>query len=90
MYVGKLASLVGLHDLAEEHLLVALEIATEFGWTYHREPRCSRLRRHDTAASARSTRKRAWLTEASDLRRAGSFRSWIPAIDVVAAGSPRR
>jgi len=35
-YVGKLASLLGRHDRAEDQLRSALETATAFGWTYHR------------------------------------------------------
>ena len=35
-YMGKLASLLGEHEVAEQHLLAALDIATAFGWKYHR------------------------------------------------------
>jgi hypothetical protein len=35
-YVGKLASLLDRHEVAEEHLMQALDTATSFGWTYHR------------------------------------------------------
>jgi hypothetical protein len=34
-YVGKLASLLGHHDVADAHLHRSLEINLEFGWTYH-------------------------------------------------------
>ena len=34
-YSGKLASLIGLHDLADQHLIRALDAATRFGWRYH-------------------------------------------------------
>jgi hypothetical protein len=34
-YVGKLASLLGWHDVADEHLHRALEVNIEFGWRYH-------------------------------------------------------
>jgi DNA-binding SARP family transcriptional activator len=85
-YVGKLASLVGLHDVAEEHLRVALEIATAFGWQYHRATTLfalaqARYRR----LGALDAEGRAWLTEASDLCHVGGFRSWIPPIDALAA-----
>jgi hypothetical protein len=35
-YAGKLASLLGQHEEAEDHLRTALATATAFGWTYHR------------------------------------------------------
>ena len=35
-YAGRLASLLGHHDLAERHLSSALEIVEAFGWDYHR------------------------------------------------------
>jgi DNA-binding SARP family transcriptional activator len=34
-YVGKLASLMGKHDVADAHLHKALEVNLEFGWRYH-------------------------------------------------------
>ena len=35
-YLGKLASLLGRHDVADAYLRAALETATAFGWEYHR------------------------------------------------------
>ncbi len=85
-YVGKLASLVGLHDVAEENLLLAIEIATAFGWTYHRATTLFALAqaRHRRLGSL-DAEGRAWLSEASDLCHAGGFRSWIRSIDALAA-----
>lgn len=34
-YLGKLASLLGQHDLADAHLRRALEVNESFGWRYH-------------------------------------------------------
>jgi DNA-binding SARP family transcriptional activator/tetratricopeptide (TPR) repeat protein len=34
-YLGKLASLIGQHDLADAHLQRALEVNVSFGWSYH-------------------------------------------------------
>jgi DNA-binding SARP family transcriptional activator len=34
-YLGKLASLMGRHDLADGHLRRSLEVAVAFGWRYH-------------------------------------------------------
>jgi tetratricopeptide (TPR) repeat protein len=64
-YLGKLASLVGEHDVADEHLLRALEINRAFGWTYHEATTLvalalSRVRRH----GALDEQGRAWLDEA--------------------------
>src|SRR5262249_31688871 len=35
-YLGKLASLTGRYDAADEYLQAALRTATAFGWEYHR------------------------------------------------------
>ena len=35
-YAGRLASLLGRHDLAEQHLSAAFGIADAFDWDYHR------------------------------------------------------
>jgi DNA-binding SARP family transcriptional activator/tetratricopeptide (TPR) repeat protein len=96
-YCGKLASLLGQHDLAEERLLEALRIAEAFGWTYHRattlysmaEARFRRLGRLDADG-------RAWLNEATALCTAGGYAVWLAkaeALEVAvaragASGSP--
>ncbi len=83
-YVGKLASVLGWHDVAEDHLAVALEIATAFGWIYHRATTLFAL------AQARHRRfgkldpeSRAWLTEAGELCRAGGFTTWTPRVEAL-------
>ena len=89
-YVGKLESLLGRHDDAEEHLRAALDIAAAFGWQYHRattlfelaQARARRLGRLDAEG-------RAWLCEASELCRTLGFRTWIPRIDELAATQPQ-
>ncbi|MBS1839091.1 MAG: tetratricopeptide repeat protein, partial [Actinobacteria bacterium] len=81
-YAGKLCSLLGRHDEAEEHLEAALGIAMDFGWPYHRattlhalaEDRWRRDGKLDDAA-------REWLREAAQLCREGAFRSWLPPIE---------
>jgi hypothetical protein len=35
-YLGRLASLLGRHDVADEYLRAALDTAVAFGWEYHR------------------------------------------------------
>ena len=34
-YLGKLASVIGRHDVADAHLQRALDVARAFGWRYH-------------------------------------------------------
>jgi tetratricopeptide (TPR) repeat protein len=84
-YVGKLESLLGRHDDAEDHLRAALDIAEAFGWQYHRattlfELAQARRRRFGTL----DDEGRAWLCEASELCRTLGFRTWIPRIDALA------
>ncbi len=85
-YAGKLASLLGRHDEAEDHLRAALATATAFGWTYHRATTLFAL------AQARHRRLGAldeegliWLAESSELCRAYGFENWIGQIDDLAA-----
>jgi hypothetical protein len=89
-YVGKLASLLGDHEVAEQYLLAALDIATAFGWKYHRATTLfalaqGRVRQNGTL----DVESEAWLGEASELCRTGGFRSWMPQIDALAQVSPR-
>jgi DNA-binding SARP family transcriptional activator/tetratricopeptide (TPR) repeat protein len=88
-YVGKLASLLGRHDEAEDHLRTALATATAFGWTYHRATtlfalalaRHRRLGRLDEEG-------RSWLAEASEVCQAHGFLGWIAEIDDLVASQP--
>jgi DNA-binding SARP family transcriptional activator len=92
-YVGKLASLLGRHDLAEDHLRSALATAEGFGWTYHRATTLFALaqgrRRRLGALDAEG---RLWLSEAAEICRAYGFRSWTGPIDALAVegGVPTR
>ncbi len=85
-YAGKLASLLGRHDEAEDYLRAALATSTAFGWTYHRATTFFAL------AQARyrhlgtlDEEGRSWLCEASELCRTYGFQSWIPQIDDLSA-----
>jgi DNA-binding SARP family transcriptional activator/tetratricopeptide (TPR) repeat protein len=85
-YVGKLSSLLGRHEEAEDRLRLALGTATAFGWTYHRATTLLAL----SQARYRGRREldpeaRSWLAEASDLCRHSGFRRWIPQIDELEA-----
>lgn len=92
-YVGKLASLLGRHDLAEEQLRSALATAEAFGWTYHRATTLFALAqdRHRRLGELDSL-GRLWLSEAANLCRAHGFKSWTVPIDALAveAGLPTR
>ncbi len=83
-YAGKLASLLGQHETAEQYLLVALDIATAFGWNYHRATTLFALaqgrQRRDGELDAEA---QTWLHEADDLCRTGGFRSWTAQIDAL-------
>jgi hypothetical protein len=87
-YVGKLQSLLGRHDQAEDHLRDALTTTAAFGWEYHRATTLFALaqdrRRRDGALDAESI---SWLAEASALCHAGGFQSWIPKIDALSASA---
>ena len=86
-YCGKLASLLGQHDLAGERLLEALRIAEVFGWTYHRattrfamaEARFRRLGRLDAEG-------RDWLDEATALCTTGGYAIWLAKAEALDAG----
>jgi DNA-binding SARP family transcriptional activator len=84
-YIGKLASLLGHHDLAEDHLRSALATAEGFGWTYHRATTLFALAegRHRLLGSL-DAEGRLWLSEAAKLCRAYGFRSWTGRIDALA------
>ena len=88
-YVGKLESLLGRHELAEEHLRAALAVTERFGWNYHRATTLYALAeaRH-RRLGALDAEGRAWLDEASALCRSGGFAIWIPKIDALANAQP--
>jgi tetratricopeptide (TPR) repeat protein len=88
-YAGKLASLLGRHDEAENHLGAALATATAFGWTYHRATTLFALAqtRH-RRLGALDEEGRSWLSEASELCRTHGFGIWIAQIDDLASSQP--
>ena len=89
-YSGKLASLLGQHDLAEERLVDALRITEVFGWPYHRattryamaEARFRRLGRLDAEG-------RGWLDEATALCAAGGYAVWLAKAEALDAAVDR-
>ncbi len=67
-YVGNLASILGRHDVAEQHLRAALALAESFGWDYHRARTMAALavaqRRRTGGFDAEAL---AWLETSSEL-----------------------
>jgi DNA-binding SARP family transcriptional activator len=83
-YLGKLASLLGRHDVADGYLRAALETTRAFGWEYHRATTLialaqSRLRRTGTL----DRDAQAWLNEADAVCRARGLRSWAQQIEAL-------
>jgi tetratricopeptide (TPR) repeat protein len=85
-YVGKLSSLLGRHQQAEDHLRAALATATAFGWTYHRATTLLALSQARYRGRRELDREaQSWLEEASDLCHDFGFRSWIPQVSELQA-----
>lgn len=83
-YLGKLASLLGRHDLADDYLRAALATAAAFGWEYHRATTLialalSRLRR----TGALDADARACLDDADAICTARGLRSWAARIETL-------
>ena len=75
-YLGKLASLLGRHDVADGYLRAALDTTVAFGWEYHRATTLvalaqSRIRR----TGELDTDARALLTEADAICSARGLRT---------------
>jgi hypothetical protein len=87
-YAGRLASLLGRHDLAEQHLTAAFGIADAFDWDYHR----AAILIARAAARRRSARQ---LSRAGQLSRPGQLgeqaQAWLATAEriCVARGLPR-
>jgi hypothetical protein len=76
-YLGKLASLLGRHDVADGYLRAALDTTAAFGWEYHRATTLialaqSRVRR----MGGLDTDARALLAEADAICSARGLQSW--------------
>jgi hypothetical protein len=83
-YLGKLASILGRHDVADNYLHAALETADAFGWEYHRATTLialaqSRIRR----TGALDADALEWLNEADEICTARGLRSWADQIAVL-------
>jgi hypothetical protein len=83
-YLGKLASLLGQHDLADGYLRAALDTAIAFGWEYHRATTLialaqSRVRR----SGGLDSEAHAWLEQAGGICSARGLRSWAAQIELL-------
>ena len=83
-YLGKLASLLGGHDVADGYLRAALDTTVAFGWEYHRATTLialaqSRIRR----TGELDTDARAFLTEADAICSVRGLRSWAKHIETL-------
>ncbi len=67
-YVGKLASLLGDHDVADAHLRRSLEVNLEFGWKYHEATTLVALAVSQHRRTGRlDARGQAWLHDAASI-----------------------
>ena len=81
-YLGKLASVMGRHDEADDHLRQALDVARSFGWKYHEATTLVALARSQkrrtgalgAAAETLARRRRGDRHSATAPRRAGAGR----------------
>jgi hypothetical protein len=89
-YLGKLASLLGRHDVADGYLRAALDTTLAFGWEYHRATTLislaqSRVRR----AGALDADAEDELDEAERICTAYDLRNWAKHIPALRAGDAR-
>lgn len=83
-YIGKLASLLGDHDLGEQRLLDAYRIAEQFGWTYHRATtRFAMAEAQYRRLGSLDAEGRAWLDEATELCTTGGYASWLRQVETL-------
>jgi hypothetical protein len=83
-YLGKLASLLGRHEVADRYLHAALGTTAAFGWEYHRATTLIALARSRVRRTgALDVEAREWLDEAEGICAARKLRSWAKQVDVV-------
>lgn len=65
-YLGKLASVIGRHDVADAHLRQALDVTISFGWKYHQATTLVALAlAQQRRTGALDAAAEAWLDEAA-------------------------
>ncbi len=91
-YLGKLASLLGHHDIADEHLHRALALNRSFGWEYHNATTLVALARSQQRRTGTlDERGHAWLEQAHNISAAHGIRTVaedISRIHGLTAGTP--
>jgi hypothetical protein len=76
-YAGKLLTLLGRHDEAEDRLLQALTMTASFGWDYHRASTLIALAHNQVAATGRlDAAAGEQLAQAEELCAAHGLGSW--------------
>jgi DNA-binding SARP family transcriptional activator len=89
-YLGKLASLLGWHDVADRYLRSALDTTLAFGWEYHRATTLISLAQSCVRrAGALDDDAVSRLDEAERICAAHGLRSWAKQILALRAGDAR-
>ncbi|MGZ4674559.1 MAG: hypothetical protein ACXV8K_18000, partial [Ilumatobacteraceae bacterium] len=85
-YVGRLASMLGLHDDAEPYLRDALATAEAFGWEYNRATSLIALAQNQLWGTGNlDARGEQWLTTAEHLCAKYGFASWVKRTEAIRA-----
>lgn len=85
-YLGKLASVMGRHDQADDHLRRALDVARSFGWKYHEATTLVALARSQQRRSNQlNAEAEQWLDEAAEIAVARALHGVHAQIDLVRA-----
>jgi DNA-binding SARP family transcriptional activator len=89
-YLGKLASLLGRHDVADDHLRSAVATTLAFGWEYHRATTLISLAQSCVRRSgALDDEAMRQLDEAERICTAHDLRAWAKHIPALRAGDAR-
>ena len=83
-YLGKLASLLGRHDVADRYLRAALDTTVAFGWEYHRATTLIALARSRIRRTGQlDTEARSFLTQADAICSAQGLRGWAEHLETL-------
>jgi hypothetical protein len=89
-YLGKLASLLGRHDVADGYLRAALDTTLAFGWEYHRATTLISLAQSCVRRTGALDRDaEGQLDEAERICTAHDLRAWAKQIPALRAGDAR-
>ena len=83
-YLGKLASLLGRHDVADGYLYAALDTTIAFGWEYHRATTLIALAQSRIRRTGRlDSDARRLIGEADAICSVGGLRGWAEHIETL-------